>query len=203
MVSTMPSARTAPTMRGEWPNWVATIRRIAEGDQGALGDFYDATSPLVLGLIRRIVEDLPTAEEITLDVYMQVWRLAGTYAQEKGAPMTWLLMLARSRAIDHLRSRARRSRDFERPIEAAFAHSHPDPNPETAAISGSRQRAIQKVLADLAPEQLEVLQLAFFEGLSQSEIAGKTGIPLGTIKSRIRTGMMRMRELLEPQVGSV
>src|ERR1700693_4614577 len=103
MVSTMPSARAAPTTHGEGPNWVDIIRRVAEGDQGALGDLYDATSPLVLGLIRRIVEDFPTAEEITVDVYTQVWRLAPTYSREKGTPMTWLLMLARSRAIDHLR----------------------------------------------------------------------------------------------------
>ena len=185
------------------PNWVATIRRIAEGDQGALGDLYEATSPLVLGLIRRIVGDPQTAEEITLDVYTQVWRSAGTYAKEKGTPMTWLLMLARSRAIDHLRSRARRAKDLELPIEAALDYSHADPNPEAVAISGSRRQIIHEVLEDLAPEQLKVLQLAFFDGLSHVEIAEKTGIPLGTIKSRIRIGMMRMRELLEPQVGAL
>lgn len=83
MVSTMLSARTARTMHKEWPDWVATIRAIAEGDQRALGELFDATSPLVLGLIRRIVQDIPTAEEITLDVYTQVWRLAGTYAQRQ------------------------------------------------------------------------------------------------------------------------
>jgi len=164
MVSTMPSARTAATTQSEWRDWVATVRRIADGEQGGLGEFYDATSPLVLGLVGRIVEDIPTAEDITLDVYMQVSRLAGKYSEEKGTPMTWLLMLARSRAIDHLRSRARRAKDLERPIEAVFDRSHPDPNPETAAISGRRRLMIQKVLADLAPEQLEVLQLAFFEG---------------------------------------
>lgn len=170
-----------------------------QGDQGALGDLYDGTSPIVLGLIRRIVGDPQTTEEITLDVYTQVWRLAGTYTQEKGTPMTWLLMLARSRAIDHTHSRVRRAKDLERPIEAALDYSHADPNPEMAAISGSRQRIIREVLTDLAPEQLKVLQLAFFDGLSHVEIAEKTGIALGTIKSRIRTGMMRMRELLEPQ----
>jgi RNA polymerase sigma-70 factor, ECF subfamily len=190
-------------MGGEGPNWVATIRRVADGDQGALGELYDVTSPIVVGLIRRIVGDPQTAEEITLDVYTQVWRLAGTYAQEKGTPITWLLMLARSRAIDHLRSRARRARDFERPIEAASDYAQRDSNPEIAAISGRRRRIIQEVLEDLAPEQFEVLQLAFFEGLSHSEIAAKTGIPLGTIKSRIRTGMVQMRKLLEPQVGAL
>ena len=117
--------------------------------------------------------------------------------------MTWLLMLARSRAIDHLRSRARSAKELELPIEAAFDYSHPDPNPETAAISGSRRQIVREVLGDLAPEQLEILQLAFFDGLSHFEIAGKMGIPLGSIKSRIRAGMMRMRELLEPQVGAL
>ncbi len=136
----MLSARIAPTMHGEGPNWAAIIRRVAESDQCALGDLYDATSPLVLGLIRRIVEDFPTAEEITLDVYTQVWRLASTYSQEKGTPMTWLLMLARSRAID----RARRAKDLERPIEAALDYSHAGPSPETAAVSESRRRIIQR-----------------------------------------------------------
>jgi len=197
----MVSTRPAPSIPDEGSDWVATIRRVAGGDQGALGELYDGTSPIVLGLIRRIVVDSFAAEEITLDVYTQVWRLAGTYAREKGSPMTWLLMLARSRAIDHVRSRARRAKDLESPIETAFDHSHRDPNPETLAIAGSRRRIVQKVLADLTPEQLSVLQLAFYDGLSHIEIADKTGIPLGTVKSRIRSAMTRMRELLEPQVG--
>jgi RNA polymerase sigma-70 factor (ECF subfamily) len=188
---------------GEGPSWVATIRRVAQGDQGALGELYDATSPMVLGLIQRIVKDYPTAEEITLDVYRQVWRLAPMYTQEKGPPVTWLLMLARSRAIDHVRSRARGVKERERPIEAAFAHSHPDPNPEMAAVSESRRRIIRDALAELGPEQLEALKLAFFDGLSHVEIAEKTGIPLGTVKGRIRAGMMRMRELLEPLMGGL
>jgi RNA polymerase sigma-70 factor (ECF subfamily) len=201
MVSPMLSARTALTMHDDEPNLVATLRRVAEGDQRALGDLYDGTSSIVLGLIRRIVGDPLTAEEITLDVYTQIWRSAGTYAKEKGTPMTWLLMLARSRAIDHLRSRARRAKELELPIEAASDCAHADPSAEAAAISRSRRRIIQEVLADLAPQQFEVLRLVFFDGLSHSEIAVKLGTPLGTIKSRIRTGMLRMRELLESQVG--
>lgn len=185
-------------MHCEETNWVATIRRVATGDQAALRELYDATSPLVLGLIRRIVQDIPTAEDITLDVYMQVWRLAPSYAEEKGKPMTWLLMLARSRAIDHLRSPARRAKDLERPIENTFGYLHPDPQPgpELSAIAGNRRRIIRDVLAQLPPEQVSVVQMAFFEGLNHIEIAEKTGIPLGTIKSRIRTGLLRMRELL-------
>lgn len=90
MVLTMLSARTAPTTQGEGPNWVATIRRVAEGDQDALGYLYDATSALVLGLVQRMVADFPTAEEITLDVYTQVWRLAPAYSQEKGTSWSGL-----------------------------------------------------------------------------------------------------------------
>jgi len=185
-------------MHCEETNWVATIRRVAAGDQAALRELYDATSPLVLGLIRRIVQDIPTAEDITLDVYMQVWRLAPNYAEEKGTPITWLLMLARSRAIDHLRSPARRARDLERPIENTWGYLHPDPqpDPEVSAIAGDRRRIIRDALAQLPAEQVSVVQMAFFEGLNHIEIAEKTGIPLGTIKSRIRTGLMRMRELL-------
>ena len=185
------------------PILVDVIRRVASADQVALGELYDATSPAVFGLVRRIVGDFSVAEEVTIDVYTQVWRLASAYSEEKGSPLTWLLMLARSRAIDHLRSRARRVKEQERPIEVAFDHSHPDPDPETAAISGNRRQIVRDILADLGLEQFTLLQLAFFEGLSHGEIAAKTGIPLGTVKTRIRTGMMRMRELLEVRQGGL
>ena len=199
----MLGGRAVSKIAGREPSLVDVIRRVAAADQGALGELYDATSPAVFGLVRRIVEDFSVAEEVTLDVYTQVWRLASAYSDEKGSPVTWLLMIARSRAIDHLRSRARRVREQECPIEVAFDHSDPNPDPETAAISGSRQQIVRDILADLEPEQVTMLQLAFFEGLSHGEIAAKTGIPLGTVKTRIRTGMMRMRELLEVRQGAL
>jgi RNA polymerase sigma-70 factor, ECF subfamily len=199
----MASAQNAPSRTDGAPDWVFTIRRVAEGDQNALGELYDGTISIVFGLIRRIVGDPQTAEEIALDVYAQIWRQAGSYSQEKGSAITWIIILARSRAIDHVRSRARRSRNMESPIEAASGHSNGDPDPEAAAIAENRRRAIQKALAELAPEQLSVLQMAFFEGLTHIEISEKTGIPLGTIKTRIRSGMVRMRGLLEPQVGGL
>jgi len=197
MVSTMLAERAGSKSAGGEQLLLDVIRRVASADQGALGELYDATSPTVFGLVRRIVGDYSVAEEVTLDVYTQVWRLASAYLEDKGSPLTWLLMLARSRAIDHLRSRARRVKAQELPIEVAFDHSHPSPDPETAAISGSRRKIVRDILADLEPEQIAMLQLAFFEGLSHGEIAARTGIPLGTVKTRIRTAMMRMRELLE------
>jgi len=199
----MVDGRTAPKTHDGEPLLVDVIRRVASADQEALGELYDATSPTVFGLVRRIVGDYSVAEEVTLDVYTQVWRLASAYSKEKGSPVTWLIMMARSRAIDHLRSRARHEKDQERPIEVAFDHSHPSPDPETAAISGNRRQIVRDILANLEPEQFTMLQLAFFEGLSHGEIAVKTGIPLGTVKTRIRTGMMRMRELLEVRQGAL
>ena len=177
------------------------IRRVAGADQGALGELYDATSPTVFGLVRRIVGDYSAAEEVTVDVYSQVWRLASAYSEEKGSPITWLLLIARSRAIDHVRSRARRVKEQERPIEVAYDYTHPGPDPETAVISGNLRQIVRDTLANLEPEQVAMLQLAFFEGLSHGEIAAKTGTPLGTVKTRIRAGMMRMRELLEVRQG--
>ena len=186
---------------GGEPLLLDVIRRVASADQRALGELYDATSPTVFGLVRRIVRDYSVSEEVTIDVYAQVWRLASDYCEEKGTPIIWLLMIARSRAIDHLRSRARRVKEQERPIEAAFDHSHPSPDPETAAISGNRRQIVQDILANLEPEQVAMLQMAFFDGLSHGEIAAKTGIPLGTVKTRIRSGMIRMRELLAVRQG--
>ncbi len=193
----MLDGRATSRTRDREPLLVDVIRRVAWADQGALGELYDATSPAVFGLVRRIVGDISVAEEVTIDVYTQGWRLASAYTEEKGSPVTWLMMLARSRAIDHLRTRARRAKAQECPIETAFDCSHPDPDPETAAISGNRRQIVQDILTHLEPEQVAILQLAFFEGLSHGEIAARTGIPLGTVKTRIRTGMMRMRELLE------
>ena len=136
-------------------------------------------------------------------MYTQVWRVASAYSEEKGSPVIWLLMIARSRAIDHLRSRARRVKEQERPIEAAFDHAHPGADPETAVISGNLRQIVRDILANLEPEQVTMLQLAFFEGLSHGEIASKTGIPLGTVKTRIRAGMTRMRELLAVRQGAL
>ena len=196
-------ARAGSKGDGGEPLLLDVVRRVASADQGALGELYDATSPTVFGLIRRIVGDYSVAEEVTIDVYTQVWRLASAYSEEKGSPVTWLMMLARSRAIDHLRSRARRVKEQERPIEVAFDQCHPDPDPEKAAISRNCRQIVRNILANLEPEQVSMLQLAFFEGLSHGEIAARTGIPLGTVKTRIRAGMMRMRELLEVRQGAL
>lgn len=198
MVSAVATTKPAVEGRDEEQRRAALIGRIAQSDQAALGELYDATSGFVHGLVCRIVGDRAAAEEITLDVYTQVWRLASSYSRERGAPTAWLLMLARSRAIDFLRSRARRTQDREQPINLATAVSDPAPSPEQAVIESGLQRVVQAALAGLGPEQREAIELAFYSGMSHREIAARTGQPLGTIKTRIRVGMLRLRDILRP-----
>lgn len=178
-------------------DWAALIRQMAEGDQSALAALYDGTSRLIYGLALRILGDPAMAEEVTIEVYMQAWRQAVSYDPGRGTPLAWLLTLARSRAIDRLRSRAE-ARRREILLEAAMVIPASTVDPEEASEAAERRRLVQTALTTLTPEQREVIELAYFSGLSHSEIAARFGQPLGTVKTRIRLGMMRLRELLAP-----
>ena len=175
--------------------WNQCINRVAQGDAEALGRLYDGTHPLVYGLALRILSDVSDAEEVALDVYTQVWKTARRFDPHRGTVSAWLVTLARSRAIDRLRSGAtRRQREetlTEKPEAPAATAS-----PEEASLLGQQQRLVRAALAALAPEQREAIELAFFSGLSHSELAAKLGQPLGTVKTRIRLGMIKLRELL-------
>ncbi len=175
--------------------WAALIHRIAGGDQIALGTFYDSTSSLVFGLMLRMLTDRATAEEVLLDVYKQVWRQASLYDNSRGTPLGWLLVIARSRALDRLRSNKR-----ERQLKEALFYQpgiNPFPiNPEQASVISEQQRFVRSALDALPAEQREVIELAYFSGLSQSEIAKMLDQPLGTVKTRTRLGMIKLRELL-------
>lgn len=176
-----------------WQEWIASV---AAGDQAALARFYDATADLVHGLVLRIVRDPGAAEEVTLDVYQQVWRRAASYDAERGRPSTWLLTIARSRAIDRLRATAR-----ERGREALQDHPglvDPAEDPGLGAEGEERRRHVLAALATLPPDQRRAIELAFFEGLTHVEVAERLGEPLGTVKTRIRTGMIRLRDALRP-----
>ena len=188
------------TSRGREGELAALIARIAEGDQTALAALYDATSPLVHSLALRILRDPGAAEDVTMDVYMQAYRYAASYDAGRGTPSAWLLTFARSRAIDRLRAEAQRQKREESlesagPI-AAVADEHADP--EESSSVAERGRLARSALAALTPEQRQAIEVAYFSGLSHREIAAKLGQPLGTVKTRIRTGMMRLRDLLGP-----
>ena len=172
------------------------VARIASGRQEALAELYDRTAPRVFGLVRQIVSDTEIAEEVTHDVFVQVWRDASAYDVNRGKPSTWLFTLARSRAIDRLRSISR-YRKNEEPLEAA-AHVASDPDPAQDWALATRRRRVHEALSSLSRAQREVILIAYFRGLSHSEIAEQLGQPLGTVKTRIRLAMIRLREMLEP-----
>ncbi|MCI0336022.1 MAG: sigma-70 family RNA polymerase sigma factor [Acidobacteria bacterium] len=181
--------------------WIDLIRRMSEGDQAALATLYDTTNRLVYGLILRVLGDTSIAEEVLLDVYTQAWRQAESYDTQRGTPLAWLTTIARSRAIDRLRSgwqdqQRKESLDSlgDAPTNAA--------TPEEETVASERQRFVRAALEALSPEQREVIELAYYSGLSHSEIAAKLKQPLGTVKTRMRLGMIKLREALSPILGS-
>lgn len=178
--------------------WGLLITQTAQGDQAALATLYDRSSPQVYGLIFKILGNREAAEEVTLDVYTQVWRQAHTFDETRGTPGGWLMMLARTRAIDRFRAGlAERGKLTDLDVASFFTSDAPTPDKK---IEGhQRQQQIREALFLLSSEQREAIVLGYFYGFSQREIADKLGLPLGTIKTRMRLGMMKLRELLTPQ----
>ena len=177
---------TASAREDPWAPW---IRAIADGDSSALAALYDASSSVVFGIAFRMLGDRADAEEVALDVYKYVWRSANSYDGSRGSAAAWLIMLTRSRCVDRIRARESRER-AEEPARLQAAVSVMNP---AAAHQASE---VRKALASLPPEQAEVLELAYFSGYSHSELAERTGLPLGTVKTRVRLGLSRLRDLL-------
>ncbi len=175
--------------------WNDYIQRAAAGEQQALARLYDDTSHLIYSVVVRILGEQADAEEVTVDVFSQVWRSAGAFDRERGTPLGWLTMLARSRALDRLRRRASRAR-FEAPLDAMGERAAGLDPPEEAAVLAEERRRIGDALGELAPEQRQAIELAYFEGYSHSELAERLGQPLGTVKTRIRLGMQKLRDRL-------
>jgi RNA polymerase sigma-70 factor (ECF subfamily) len=159
---------------------IERLRRIATRDHNALGELYDAHSQRLFGLILRILKDRSEAEEVLQEVFVQVWTRASTYN------------IARNRAIDRLRANAVRSRTVQ-----AVPEPPPMDTPEWHAALGQRQRDVQRALSALPSEQRELIEQAFFFGFTYSELAERFSLPIGTVKTRIRTGMLSLRENIE------
>ena len=185
----------APSMHEQ--EWTGLLARIAAGDQPALAEFYDASSAKVFGLAMKILGDRTAAEEVTMDVYTQVWRHASTYDPERGTPGSWLMTLAKTRAIDRFRS-SYLERGRQVPLDHAAELPGDRATPEQYSVGLERQRLVQAALASLSAEQRQAIALAYYWGLSQSEIADRLKLPLGTVKTRMRLGMIRLREVLAP-----
>jgi RNA polymerase sigma-70 factor (ECF subfamily) len=164
-----------------------TIRRIADGDHLALGELYDCYSSLVMRVCTRILRDVTDAEEVLQTVFVQAWRQAAGYDSTRGTPEAWLCTIARTRALDQLRRRTTlRQKSFSLPPP----HERTPPTVEGLAV--------RRALGALPHSQRQALELAYFEGFTQSEIAARLRAPLGTVKTRMRGAMKRMRAALSP-----
>ncbi len=174
------------------------LRRIADRRQEALAALYDRFAPLLLALTRRILGNGADAEEVVQETFLQVWAQAGRYDPKRSSVPTWLVLLARSRAIDLLRSRGVR----ERAVTAATADAveHASPEGPRAVWYEERRARLAKALEALPEEQRQVLQRTFYLGMSQREISEATGIPLGTVKTRTLLAMRKLRESLREEM---
>ena len=172
------------------------LRRIAAREVEALAEFYEQTAGVLFSLAVHILGDASEAEEAIQDVFVQIWEKATSFDAALGAPMHWALTITRHRSIDHLRSRYRRARLLE---EAASALPDPveDSATASAGLTSDELVAVRAALDSLPAEQRKAIELAFFKGLSHPEIAEALEEPLGTIKARIRRGMLKLRDQLQ------
>jgi RNA polymerase sigma-70 factor (ECF subfamily) len=172
---------------------VKLLKAIAARDEAALAQLYDRYRVILFGLLMRILSNREEAEDVLQEVFLQVWRKAEDFDENRGRPFTWLVTLARSRGIDRLRTLAARDRVAEagaKEVVEAISDAATD------AFKSEQRGLVNKALAQLPDEQKRPLMLAYFDGLTQSEIATRLDAPLGTVKTRMRTGMMNLREQL-------
>jgi RNA polymerase sigma-70 factor (ECF subfamily) len=172
------------------------LRQIAGGDEAALASLYDRYKTILFSLIFRILHSQSEAEDILQDVFIQVWNKASDFDETRGRPFTWLVTLSRSRSIDRLRqlnSRERTATEATRDAPEEWTDAEAD------AIKSEQSTVVRSALAELPEDQRRTLLLAYFEGLTQTEIAARLNAPLGTVKTRMRSGMIKLRELLGGQ----
>ena len=177
------------------------LERIARRDQTAVAELYDRHCRVLYGIALRILRSASDAEDVLQDVFVRVWTRADSYDERLGAPGAWLTRIARNRAIDKLRSRVARG-DTRQPsvedVNAAERTTASDrPSPEAEAEQSRTRSDIHGALAELPVEQRALIEAAFFDGYTHSELAERFGLPLGTVKTRIRSGMLAMRQRLE------
>lgn len=185
--------RTTPPSESEW---LTLVRSIAARDQSALHALFQRIHRLVFTLIMRITRNAQTAEELTLDVFHDVWRRAPAYDTANGSVVGWVMNMARSRAIDRLR--------FEQRKKRVDPHAHsPDPaadggasGPHEVLALQEQEQLLRDALGTLTPDERQAIEVAFFSGLSHAETAARLGLPLGTVKSRIRSGLSKLRQWL-------
>lgn len=174
-------------------NDVELLRAVAAHDEAALARLYDRYRVILFGLLMRILNNREEAEDVLQETFLQVWRRAADFDETRGRPFTWLVTLARSRGIDRLRTLAARER-----VAVASARDEAEVISDAAgeAFLSEQREVVVNALRQLPEEQKQPLLLAYFDGLTQSEIAERLEAPLGTVKTRMRTGMLKLRQLL-------
>ena len=171
------------------------LSRIAQGDEAAFSRFYDQFAHGLYSLVYKILNDEKETEDVLQEGFTQIWKKAATYDGNRSSAFTWAVMIMRNKAIDHIRSRQRQNRVVE---EAALETSQDQEMQEDDAVAQNEKRLIVlAALKNIPREQRQAIDLAFFSGLTQMQIAGKLGEPLGTVKARIRRGLLKLRESLD------
>lgn len=179
---------------------IALLQRVAQGDRVSFETLYDRFSGVLFSTAYRVLNNQEAAEDVLQDVFIQIWEKAPLYDPARGKPMTWAVTLTRNKAIDRLRSTVRRHRlqdDVER--EAETFEQFDDRSSFDAVAEGETNQIVRDAIQKLSKDQREAIELAFFSSLTQTEIAERLHEPLGTIKARIRRGMMKLREILNPE----
>lgn len=184
-VKGVPAAGDAPAL---------LLKRCARGDRDAFAELYDLTSRRVYGLVLRVVRDPAQAEEVAQEVYLELWRTASRYEPERGSAVAWLLTIAHRKAVDRVRSAEAASRR-----ESTYHQRNRSVDHDTTAeaVHASLEaRRVRAALADLTDVQREAVQLAYFGGYTHTEVAAMLDLPLGTAKTRIRDGLIRLRDTI-------
>ena len=171
------------------------LKRAGQGEKAALESIYGATSAKLFGICLRILKDRQEAEDVLQEVYLSVWQRAGSFDPARASPITWLATLARNRSIDRLRS-TRRAAPAE-PVDAALQVADPSPSAFAAIESREDAARLAGCLGELEEATAGAIRAAFFGGLTYSELAEQGGVPLGTMKSWIRRGLMKLKECLQ------
>ncbi|MCX6981479.1 MAG: sigma-70 family RNA polymerase sigma factor [Verrucomicrobia bacterium] len=180
---------------------IELLRRVAQGDRRGFEELYDRFSGVLFSTASRVLNNQEAAEDVLQDVFVQIWEKAPLYDPARGKPLTWAITLTRNKAIDRLRATVRRNRlseDMQR--ESQTQNQFDDRSSFDAASTGDTNKLVHEAMQKLSKDQREAIELAFFSSLTQPEIAERLNEPLGTVKARIRRGMMRLRDLLRPQL---
>ena len=187
------------THAGPTPSDDDLVAASARGDQRAFAEFYDRTAPRVHGLVRRVLVDPAQSAEVVQEVFLAVWQEASRFDPARGTALSWLLVRARRRAIDRVRS-SQASRERDLAVGVRDLDAVRDDVAETAAIRIEHAR-VSRALEGLSAVQRQALELTYWGGLTQSEAASRAGVPLGTMKTRLRDGLIALRRLVEPAVA--